>query len=270
MYCTACGTKNEETSKFCGSCGHSLQGPALERQAPAPAADWMQGTPPAMPAPTPSSSPTLEGTPAPLPVPGPAPVNGGSKNKAVIAVVAVIIIAAIVYYFVQNNSGSNFAYQGVKIGDSFDKVKEKLGPFEEEDSDGPFGVKSYMFEEGEVEILVQNDEVQGIMLQEEGQRLDNGIVLGRSTVKDIIKEYGEGNLRHMADEEDMIFYLSKDLVIGFEIDSYEEDIFEEDIVVEIQGVAKDTLERLSGEDFEKTLKDMPLKYKKGSSESATE
>lgn len=270
MYCTACGTKNEETSKFCSSCGHSLQGSAPEKLAPAPATDGNQGTPPAMSAPAPTSVPTLEAAPAPIPVPGPAPISGGGKNKAIIAVVAVIIIAAIVYYFVQNNSGTSFAYQGVKIGDSFDKAKDKLGASEMEDSDGPFGVKTYTFEDGEVKILVQNDKIQGIMLEEEGQRLDNGIVAGRSTIKDIIKEYGEDNLRHIPDEGEMIFYLGKDLVIGFEIDSYGEEFFEEDVIAEIEGVAKDTLERLSGEDFEKTLKDMPLKYKKGSSESATE
>lgn len=204
-------------------------------------------------------------------VPGPAPVDGGSRNKVVVAVIALIIIAAIIYYFVQNNnSGSSFAYLGVKIGDSFDEAKEKLGPSEEEDSNRPFGVKIYSFEDGETQVLVQNDMVQGIMLEEEGQRLDNGLVLGRSTVKDLIKEYGEDNLRHFEEEESMIFYLGKDIIIGFEVDAYGDGFYEEDIIAEIQGVEKDTLQRLSGEDFEKTLGDEPLRYKKGSSESEAE
>ncbi|MBW7475108.1 hypothetical protein K0T92_10145 [Paenibacillus oenotherae] len=249
MYCTACGTKCEGPQTFCGSCGHTLEAAApAQQQTKTPSADVPQET----------GSASVSDT---------VPASEGANHTFIKGVVALLIIAVIIYVFAQNNqSGSEFAYQGIELGDSLDSVKEKLGEGEEGDTSNPVGVIMYSFDDGDMQIMIRDGKVHGITLPKEGQRLDNGIAIGVSTVKDVIEEYGEDKLRNFLDNQDTIIYMTEDAIIGFGVISSGDDMYEGDRVTNMQAFDRNTLERLSGQDFEKTLSSEPLKYKREAAE----
>lgn len=117
MICSKCGTPNDDTAKFCSSCGSPLSAP--QQQTPPPAA------PPAAPpagapqmAPPPMAAP---GTvpPPPMSAPGAAPVTVTKPYKAEFIMGLIGSIVAIIIWLVMLITGitaSGFSYYGYGYG----------------------------------------------------------------------------------------------------------------------------------------------------------
>ncbi len=118
MICSNCGTPNDDTAKFCSSCGSPLSAP--QQQTPPPAA------PPAAPpagapqmAPPPMAAPGTVPPPPPMSAPGTAPVTLAKPYKAEYIMGLIGSIVGIVMFLIMLIVGlttSGLSYYGYGYG----------------------------------------------------------------------------------------------------------------------------------------------------------